>query len=96
MNESEEQVLEAIDVEGLAEAVCALVAIESLGGYETPAQEHVAELMAASGLEVDTWEIDLDALGRHPAYSAEIERDHALGVVGATGGSTQDGPDADP
>ncbi|HSR32516.1 MAG TPA: ArgE/DapE family deacylase, partial [Anaerolineae bacterium] len=41
--------------------------------------------MARCGLEVDAWEIDFGQLRRHPAYSAEVEREHSLGVVGLMG-----------
>ena len=87
MTDVERRALDAIDVDALVEILVALIAFESLGGHETPAQEHVASRMEAIGLAVDCWEIDLDRLRRHPAYSAEIERDHALGVVGRVGGS---------
>lgn len=86
----ERRVLEAVDVETLVDCLGELIRFRSLGGEETPVQEHVAGVMAELGLEVDRWEIDLDRLRRHPAYSAEIERSHALGVVGRAGRG--DGP----
>lgn len=85
MTETERRVLEAIDLDALLATLCELIAIRSLGGAESPAQRKVADLMRAAGLDVDVWEIDLERLGTHPAYSAEIERDEALGVVGAWG-----------
>ena len=72
-------------MDALLECACGLIAIESVGGNESPAQERVAEVMRFAGMDVDVWELDLDALCRHRAYSAEIERDHAVGVVGRTG-----------
>jgi len=85
MNDVERRVLDAIDLDGLVECLRDLVAFPSLGGEETPVQEHVAAGMESDGLAVDRWEIDLDALRRHPAYTVEIERERALGVVGRLG-----------
>lgn len=85
MNDLERRVLDAIDLDALLACLAELVAFRSEGGHETPAQQHVARVMERLGLEVDRWEIDLDALRRHPAYGAEIEREHALGVVGRLG-----------
>jgi acetylornithine deacetylase len=78
-------VVDAVDVDGLVDTLCDLIAIESTGGHESPAQEYVAERLREMGMEVDAWELDLDALGRDPAFCAEVERDRALGVVGRTG-----------
>jgi hypothetical protein len=86
----ERRVLAAVDADALVQTVCDLIAFQSLGGQESPVQERVAELMNASGMEVDLWQLDMDALRRDPAYSAEIERDQALGVVGRMGSG--DGP----
>jgi acetylornithine deacetylase len=62
-----------------------LVAIPSVGGAESLAQELVAGWMGDNGFEVDCWKVDLHALKAHPAYSAEIDREDALGVVGLLG-----------
>lgn len=83
----EQKVLAAIDVDGLAETLCELIAIPSEGNFETPAQRRVAALMETFGMEVDVWDIDFDALRLHPAYTVEIEREHGLGVVGTLGRS---------
>jgi len=83
---TESRVLEAIDLDGLLETLREWIAIPSVGGAETPCQRRVAGFMRDIGLDVDVWQIDLDRLGRHPAFSAEIERDEALGVVGRLGG----------
>lgn len=77
--------LAAIDADALVETLCELIAIPSEGGSETPAQQYVAARMAAFGMHVDVWNIDFDSLRRHPAYTAEIEREHGLGVVGTLG-----------
>ena len=81
----ERRVAEAVDSDGLLDAVRALVAIPSLGGDETPAQEWVSDLMLRIGLEVDVWDLDFDALAQHPAHAVECERDRGLGVVGRLG-----------
>ena len=85
MQQIEQRVLAAIDVDGLLEALCELIAIPSLGGAETPAQEWVAAQMGRSGLAVDTWELDLAQLRRHPHFSMEVPRERGLGVVGIMG-----------
>jgi acetylornithine deacetylase len=85
MNALERRVLEALDLEGLVAFVCDLIAIRSLVGEETPAQERVAAEMERCGLAVDLWDLDLERLRQHPAYSAEVERTQALGVVGSLG-----------
>lgn len=81
----EARVLEAVDMDGLLESLAGLVALRSDGGRESPMQERMAELMERAGMEVDRWTIDLEALARHPAFSTEIPRDEALGVVGRVG-----------
>jgi len=66
MQTTEQRVLDAIDVEGMLTYLCELVAIPSLGGQETAAQEHVAAQMKRCGLAVDVWELDFDQLRQHP------------------------------
>lgn len=85
MQPIEQRVLSAIDVDGMLEYLCELIAIPSLGGAETVAQESVAVQMERCGLQVDTWELDLALLSQHPDFSMELERDHGLGVVGLAG-----------
>jgi acetylornithine deacetylase len=83
----EARVVAAVDEAALVEAAAGLVRIPSYGGDESPAQEYMAELMTGVGLETDVWELDLDALARHPDHSSEIERASALGVVGTLPGT---------
>ncbi len=85
LNPNEQRVLDAIDDRGLLALLDELIAIPSLSGQETAAQEHVAAWMKSNGLAVDVWELDFDTLRRHPAYSAEVEREEGLGVVGTMG-----------
>lgn len=83
----EQAVLNAVDAGGLLAFLGDLVAIPSLDGTpeENMAQERVAAQLERIGLDVDVWEIDFEALRRHPAFSAEAERPYGLGVVGALG-----------
>ena len=81
----ERRVLDSVDLDGLVETLCGLIAFESLGNREIPIQEHLAGLLQSAGMETDLWEIDLPALKRHPAYGAEIERHRALGLAGRWG-----------
>ena len=85
MTDREQHVLDAIDLDGLVACLRELIAFQSLGGHETPVQERVAAIMDGLGMEVDAWAIDMDRLRQHPAYTADIERDHALGVAGRLG-----------
>jgi acetylornithine deacetylase len=87
----ERKALQAIDVDALLALLTDLVAIRSLGGQETPAQEYVADLLRRLDMDVDVWELDLDTLRQHPAFSMEMERSGALGVVGIMGRNQTDG-----
>ena len=89
MHTIEQRVLEAIDVDGMLGYLCELVAIPSLSGKETPAQELVAAQMEQCGLSVEVWELDFEHLRQHRAFSAEVEREHGLGVVGVMGGEAE-------
>lgn len=92
----ERRVLDAIDVDGLMAALRELIAMDTSGGRERPAQEWMADFMARCGLEVDCWEIDLDALRTDPAYSEELDRNSALGVVGRFGPGSFNDPGTGP
>jgi acetylornithine deacetylase len=87
MNDVEQRVLDAIDLDGLLAFLCELIAIRSLAGEpgELAAQEHVADWMRRNGLVVDTWELDFASLRRQPAFCWEVERSRGLGVVGTLG-----------
>lgn len=84
---TEERVLAAIDLEGLLAFLGELVAIPSITGNATAAQECVAAQMHRIGLDVETWALEIDALHRHPACSTEVDRTDGLGVVGRLGRS---------
>jgi len=90
LSDPERRALDSVDTDALLDVLGELIAFQSLGGDESPIQEHMATLMASLGMTVDLWEIPLDEIRHHPAYSADIERDCALGVVGRWGRG--DGP----
>ncbi|WP_420631849.1 ArgE/DapE family deacylase [Candidatus Leptofilum sp.] len=79
--------LDKLDFDGLLQALDRLVQIPSLDGSveERTVQEETAVLMQSLGLKVDTWEIDFPKLAQHPDYTAEVERDSGLGVLGSYG-----------
>jgi acetylornithine deacetylase len=85
MNQIEERVLQAIDVQGMLDFLCSLIGVPSLVGDEVVGQEHVAAQMESCGLEVDLWELDFDELSQHPFFSIEEDRERGLGVVGVMG-----------
>jgi acetylornithine deacetylase len=85
MDDLETRVLDYLDMDGLVAYLSQLIAVPSHEGNETPAQLHVAAQMARNGLEVEQWELDFDALRRHPAYCEELDRELGLGVVGRMG-----------
>jgi acetylornithine deacetylase len=94
MDTAERRVVDAVDVDGMLQYLGELVAIPSVTGHETPAQENVAAQLAHCGLEVDVWELDFEELANHPAFSIEVPRQHGLGVVGTLGGEAA-GPGRD-
>ncbi len=85
LTDVEQAVLDAVDADALVELTTELVALPTLSGQEVAGQHHVAELLAARGMDVETWEVDVAALAEHPQYSAEVERGTTLGVLASTG-----------
>ena len=81
----EADVLNQIDRTTLLADLSELLAIESLGGNETAAQEWMAARLRRIGADVDQWDIDFAALSRHQAFSMEVARHGGLGVVGTLG-----------
>src|SRR5262245_62043162 len=57
MDEIEQRVLDAIDMDGLLACLCDLIGVASLDGTpeEIAIQERVADAMCAIGLAVDAW-----------------------------------------
>lgn len=67
-----------------------LLKIPSMGGTaaESAAQWHVADLLTALGLEVHTWQMNLDQLTGHPDFPGmEVERREGVGVLGVWRGT---------
>ena len=81
----EQRVVEAVDADELVDLTTQLVALPTLSGQEVAGQHQVAAMLAARGLDVETWEVDVAALSAHPQYSAEVERGTTLGVLAGTG-----------
>jgi acetylornithine deacetylase len=90
LSSAEATVLNAIDRGEMLRNLAELVAIPSLGGQETPAQEWMAARLRALGMDVDVWPIAFDTLQTHPAFSMEVPRTEGVGVVGTLGDG--DGP----
>jgi acetylornithine deacetylase len=90
LTSAEATVLDAIDRGEMLRDLAALIAIPSLGGQETPAQEWMAARLRQLGMDVDVWPIDFARLAAHSAFSMEVPRAEGLGVVGTLGGG--DGP----
>ena len=85
MNQVEERVLQAIDMEGMLDFLCGLIAVPSPVGDEVAGQEFVAAQLERCGLDVDIWELDFAELSEHPCFSIEEERQRGLGVAGVMG-----------
>jgi len=86
LQEAETRALEALDVDGMVDYLCRLIAVPSTGGNEAEAQRHVAAELRRIGFGVDAWKIDLEEARRHPSFSMGIPREEGVGVVGTIGG----------
>jgi acetylornithine deacetylase len=86
LREAEKRALEALDIDGMVDYLCSLIAVPSTGGRETEAQRHVAAELRRIGFGVDAWKIDFDEARRHPSFSMGIPREEGVGVVGTMGG----------
>jgi acetylornithine deacetylase len=91
MDKTEQRVLDAVDVDGMLQYLGELIAVPSVTGEETPAQENVAAQLARCGLDVDVWELNFEELASHPAFSIEVPREQGLGVVGILEGEDPSG-----
>jgi acetylornithine deacetylase/succinyl-diaminopimelate desuccinylase-like protein len=86
------RVLEQIDALAavMLPIAASLVQIPSVSGTvgENEAQAHMALLMRDGGLDLDYWQLDLDALQGHPDFpGVEVERREAWGLVGKLAGT---------
>lgn len=78
-------VLAAVDADRLVELASQLVATASLPTREAAVQDEVAGVLAGVGMDVERVATEVAPLSRHPAYSAEFDRDVLPGVVGRVG-----------
>ena len=85
MNTVEQRVLDTIDFDGMLDYLCKLISIQSLTGSEAEAQKEITRKMMETGLEVDSWKLDLASLRKHPDFSMEIDRKEGTNVVGVFG-----------
>lgn len=79
------RIIDAVDehFESQLQFTESLIRFPSLRGDEAAAQEFMAEAMAARGLAVDRWRLDLDNLRDLPGFSpASVSYDDAWNVVG--------------
>jgi acetylornithine deacetylase len=89
LSEVERRVLGAVDDARVIEDLRDLVRIPSVDGTvaEGDVQAWCAERLAALGLIVDKWPIDLPTLAADPEFPGmEVARDEAWGCVGVLGG----------
>jgi acetylornithine deacetylase len=82
LSKQEALVLGHLDLEGMLAFLGRLVAVPSVGGAESPAQEMVARWMEENGLEVDLWEVDLPAISSEDAAVVCILRESVSEVLG--------------
>ena len=85
LSREERAVLDCISRDDLLADLAQLIAFESLGGSESPAQDWMAARLRRLGADVDTWEIDFSSMQTHPAFSMEVPRERGIGVVGTFG-----------
>ncbi len=80
-----EKLLRAVSLKELTNTLCDAVSIPSVAPNETAMQMFMADLMRDAGMELDEWEIDVDALQDHDAFSCEVDRERPRGLVGVFG-----------
>ncbi|CAN5484126.1 ArgE/DapE family deacylase [soil metagenome] len=85
MSAAEQAVLDLVAEDALLDLLADLVAVPTTSAAEGPGQQLAADRMAAAGLDVDRWTIDIAALSQHPAFSAEFDRVDPIGVLGRMG-----------
>ena len=92
MGSATERVLESVDslTDTMVRELQTVITIPSVSGTdaENEAQHHMAGLLAAGGLDVDHWAIDLPEMCGRPDFPGmEVERSEAWGVVGCLPGA---------
>ncbi|MFP4635729.1 MAG: ArgE/DapE family deacylase [Nitriliruptoraceae bacterium] len=86
LSTAERRVLAHVQADRVVALTSELVRVATLPAQETPGQELAVRLLADAGCEVESFEADVEALSQHAWFSAEVERDRILGVIGRTGG----------
>ena len=84
---AEVAVLDGVDDRALVASLAELVAVPSIGGTaaEVDIQHRLADELAAAGLDVDLWPLDLAELTDAPGFlGVEVDRHEAWGLVGAS------------
>ena len=79
----------AIDDDALLADLHELLLIPSISGTpaELEAQQHLAGRWRSEGLDVETWDIDVETLQRDPEFPGmEVPRDAAVGVIATLAG----------
>lgn len=87
----EERVLDALDEEALVSDLVRLVRVPSVTGTDAESELIAAEAKGCYRLdvEVDLWQIDLEAIRAHPDFpGTEAPRSEAWGLVATTGEGT--------
>jgi acetylornithine deacetylase len=88
LSRAETRVLDAIDERALVDELVAMIRVPSITGSdaESDLQHWHARELAALGLDVDHWKLDLDQLASHPDHpGTEAVRTEGYGVVGVLG-----------
>lgn len=89
LSSAQVRVLDALDEGRLLEDLVALVRVPSVTGAdaESDLQAQLAAEFSSLGLDVDHWELDLDALRADPEHpGTESERSQGWGLVGTSAG----------
>ncbi len=92
LTDAQTRALDALDEDEVIATLVDLVRVPSVTGTdaESELQHRQAALFETEGLEVDTWQLDLEALRADPRFpGTEADRSEGYGLVGTTGG---DGP----
>jgi acetylornithine deacetylase len=92
LSDAQARVLETVDslTSAMLGEITTVVQMPSVSGTdgENEAQQHMADLFARGGLDVDHWQIDLDRLTALDDFPGmEVDRSEAWGLVGRMAGS---------
>ncbi len=88
---AETAALAALDEDEIVHTLVDLVRVPSLTGSDAESElQHLhASLVEAAGMEVDAWQLDLEALRADPRFpGSEADRVEGYGLVGTTGPGT--------